>query len=78
MSKSKTRREWFKRLPLQVRLNAIENVRLESTIFFTLNQRIDYKHDNFKDSLFSAFDFSETKQGGNYWCNIAEKYNYEE
>ena len=41
MSKSKTRKEWFKRLPLQVRLNAIENVRRESTIFFTLNQRID-------------------------------------
>lgn len=78
MKKFKTRREWFKRLPLQVRLNAIEQVRRESCSDSSFQKRMRFEFDSFSDCLISSFKFIKTKQSNIYWLNILNKYNYEE
>jgi hypothetical protein len=66
-----TLREWLKLLPLQKRLQAIENIRRYKP--FELNyclDSIEYKY----LILAHCFVFSETRQGHDYWQNINNKY----
>ena len=67
----KTRREHLKVLPLQKRLQAMENIRKIRTTGFNnaLNELVDAR-----SSLRCAFTYFWTKQGGFYWCNIEAKY----
>ena len=66
-----TLREWLKLLPLQKRLQAIENIRRYKP--FELNYCLDFMQS--KDStLAGGFLFKETRQGYNYWENINDKY----
>lgn len=67
--KKYTIREWFEVLPDDIRELAIENAAKDSII--------DIQKDSFHDALSSAFIFASTKQGHNYWMEIAEKYHNE-
>jgi hypothetical protein len=64
-------REWLKLLPLQKRLQAIENIRRD-------NDRklcYDLNYIGFKIiALTGSFVFSKTRQGHDYWQNINDKY----
>ena len=66
-----TVREWLKLLPLQKRLQAIENIRRdnESNLWYDL-EYIGSKHIVLKGS----FIFEKTRQGHDYWQNINNKY----
>jgi hypothetical protein len=67
----KALREWLKLLPLQKRLQAIENIRRDN--IFNLSYHLDYtgsKH----TTLTGSFVFEKTRQGHNYWQNINDKY----
>ena len=64
-----TLREWLKLLPLQKRLQAIENIRRYKP--FELNYCLDFMQS--KDSTL-GFVFKRTRQGYNYWETINNKY----
>lgn len=75
----KTRREWFKELPLQKRLQATENVRRErgrrgskdfNFVMNTIKQ-------TFHNCLYASFTFNRTKQGLDYWYRIARDHTSE-
>jgi hypothetical protein len=64
-------RQWLKLLPLQKRLQAIENTRRDNN----LNLFYDLDYIGFKrTTLTGSFVFEKTKQGHNYWQNINNKY----
>lgn len=64
-------REWLKLLPLQKRLQAIENIRKGNG--FNLTYNLDFcQHKT--SSLIGSFVFEKTRQGHNYWENINNKY----
>jgi len=64
----KTRREHLKVLPLQKRLQAMENIRKSG---FPKGY-MDTALINF--SLLGLFSFHESKQGADYWWKIESKY----
>jgi hypothetical protein len=66
-----TLREWLKLLPLQKRLQAIENVRRYKP--FELNYCLDFIQSK-EITLVGGFVFERTRQGYNYWMNINNKY----
>lgn len=65
-----TRKEHLQKLPLQKRLQAMENIRLQNNMNGfpeTMNEEID--------SWFTlVFVFENTRQGHGYWWNVYEKY----
>lgn len=65
----KTRREHLKVLPLQKRLQAMENIR--KSYYF---ERVLDKKCSLEYTLSGAITFSYTKQGHDYWWNIHIKY----
>lgn len=71
MNTQKTVKQHLQILPLQKRLQAIENIRRHSTFGFKydLNYKIE-KH----LVLYGNFVLDLTKQGHEYWSNINNKY----
>lgn len=67
----KTRREHLKVLPLQKRLQAMENIRKEA--FPSFEKSSIEKHSEY-NLLAGCFVFSYTRQGHKYWFDINEKY----
>jgi hypothetical protein len=67
----KTVREWLNLLPLQKRLQAIENIRRDKP--FELNYCLDSIECKYI-TLIGGFVFEKTRQGYNYWQNINNKY----
>lgn len=65
-----TRRQHLKKLPLAIRLKAMENIRLYWPEGF--NRYLD-EYDEYFD-LCGAFGWAETKQGLNYWNNVDNQY----
>lgn len=66
-----TRKEHLQKLPLQKRLQAMENIRRASGFFWINREVPDHA---IKDLLSGLFVFSETKEGHRYWWNIQRKY----
>jgi hypothetical protein len=64
-------REWLKLLPLQKRLQAIENIRRDSG--FNLTYNLHFCQDK-TSTLTGSFIFEKTRQGHSYWQNINDKY----
>jgi hypothetical protein len=64
-------REWLKLLPLQKRLQAIENVRRYNIP--NLSYHLNFKYDK-SAALTGSFVFVQTRQGHDYWTNINDKY----
>ena len=69
MSQLKSRREHLKVLPLQKRLQAMENIRKVG--YF--EQSLNYECGSFS-TLSGIITFKYTKQGHNYWWDIHAKY----
>lgn len=66
----KTRREYLKVLPLQKRLQAMENIRIFNHFFQeAVNSMCDKNY-----VILEMFTFTHTKQGSDYWWTINEKY----
>lgn len=66
----KTIKEHLKKLPLQKRLQAIENIRKQnSDLVFSLNWKT-----NTENAISGKFIFCDTKQGHDYWYDINQKY----
>lgn len=70
----KTRREHLKVLPLQKRLQAMENIRKEAFPSFqeSLNNKCELE-----DMLIQLFSFHYSREGFQYWFNINSKYYYD-
>lgn len=64
-----TRREELQKLPLQKRLQAIENIRRYRS-YFTLKERLE--SENTVTPL--MFVYENTRQGHVYWWKINQKY----
>lgn len=71
MNTQKTVKQHLQILPLQKRLQAIENIRRQSTCGFKydLSYRIEKRL-----ALIGSVAFVLTKQGHDYWRNINNKY----
>ena len=67
----KTRREHLKVLPLQKRLQAMENIRKEA---FPSFQEVLNRNENKDFTLAGSVTFSYTSQGHDYWWSIHTKY----
>lgn len=67
----KTRREHLKVLPLQKRLQAMENIRKEA--FPSFEKYLANKIDS-KDFIGDCFLWDATRQGRLYWLNINNQY----
>jgi len=67
----KTRREHLKVLPLQKRLQAMENIRKEA--FPCFEKYLNDKRLS-KDFIADCFLFQATRQGHEYWYDINHKY----
>jgi len=67
-----TRKQHLQKLPLQKRLQAMENIRREESPAFSvsLNREISEA----KMVLLGAFDFMKNRQSFDYWWNISWKY----
>jgi len=66
-----TRKEHLKKLPLQKRLQAMENIRKEC-LFVSFQERLNHK--TYNTTLMGLFVFMNTRQGHDYWMNIDMKY----
>ena len=66
-----TRREQLQKLPLQKRLQAIENTR-RNCLIVSFRERLDFEADGL--ALASLFVFANTKQGHDYWIDVNRKY----
>lgn len=64
-----TRRQELQKLPLQKRLQAIENTRREES-YFTLKARMDQED----CTCILSFVYRNTRQGHDYWWKINKKY----
>jgi len=64
-----TRKQHLQKLPLQKRLQAMENIRKSGFPSGFLNREDD---SNF--ILMGLFSFYESKQGADYWFEIDKKY----
>jgi len=69
----KTRREYMKALPLQKRLQAIENIRRNRGLKGLLNEILD-EIPRTESVLSGTFVYGWTKQGHDYWWAISTKY----
>lgn len=68
-----TRKEHLQKLPLQKRLQAMENIRKNGSLAgFEAN--VNHATSNIKHFLSGCFVFEHTRQGHEYWWNIQEKY----
>jgi hypothetical protein len=65
-----TVRQHLKKLPLQKRLQAMENTRRTFCLF---EDRLD-RLESGNNMLSGLFTFNETKQGHDYWWDINTKY----
>jgi hypothetical protein len=65
-----TRKQHLQKLPLQKRLQAMENIRKQDSGFFLEN--INHNPSTIYGLL--GFVYTETKQGHSYWWDIQEKY----
>ena len=65
-------KEWLKLLPLQKRLQALENIR-RSPSFRGYLDDLNW-HLNKSLTLRGSFIFRNTRQGYKYWVNIDNKY----
>lgn len=63
-----TRLEHLKKLPLQKRLQAMENIRKQGSNFM-----LKYEYEGIW-MLAGLFVFQETRQGHDYWINIDYKH----
>lgn len=61
----------LKKLPLQKRLQAMENIRRSTTDMIKFN---DVLNINDQKDLKGSFVFAKTKQGHSYWMEIDAKY----
>lgn len=68
-----TRLEHLKKLPLQKRLQAMENVR-KTTSFIGFKGELDWPIDKSKSCIAGCFIWSDTRQGYDYWSHINYKY----
>jgi len=66
-----TRLEHLKKLPLQKRLQAMENIRRLNV--FGLSESLNYNIDP-RSTLYGAFALTDTKEGFSYWDKINDKY----
>lgn len=67
----KTVKEHLQVLPLQKRLQAMENIRRESFPMFS--KHLSFKCER-KNLLMGQFTFSYTRQSADYWFEINSKY----
>lgn len=67
----KTRREHLKVLPLQKRLQAMENIRKEAFPSFQKALELKDVNGNF---LMGQFSFHHSREGADYWFAINTKY----
>lgn len=67
----KTVKQHLQVLPLQKRLQAMENIRKESFPMFS--RHLEYKCEH-KNVLMGQFIFNYTRQSGDYWFAINSKY----
>lgn len=67
----KTVKQHLQVLPLQKRLQAMENIRKESFPMFS--KHLEHKCEH-KNVLMVQFTFSYTRQGSDYWFKINSKY----
>ena len=68
-----TRKEHLKKLPLQKRLQAMEQIRKQCNNFSYLKFRINIECERY-DTLMASIDMSVSKQGFDYWYSIHNKY----
>ena len=68
--KTMTRKEHLQKLPLQKRLQAMENIRREA--FRSFSHELNKDGNN--GFLLKSFTFHYTRQGSKYWWDIQEKY----
>jgi len=66
-----TRKQHLQKLPLQKRLQAMENIR-KDCLFASFQEKLNYENKNF--ALMSVFVFMNTRQGHDYWIAIDRKY----
>lgn len=64
-----TRREELQKLPLQKRLQAMENIRRQNSSF-SFSERINAENCNVP----LLFVYIDTRQGHDYWRKIDKKY----
>jgi len=69
----KTTEEWFKEIPLQIRLKATENTRRNWGKGY-FKRALNFKCDNLFFAIYSSFPFRNTKEGSLFWLNIINKY----
>lgn len=67
-----TRKQHLQKLPLQKRLQAMENARRYS-YNFGLKEILEYETPG-KQLLSGIFNFMNSRQGHDYWMNIDRKY----
>lgn len=65
-----TRKEHLKKLPLQKRLQAMENIRKRESSFPFFEIVTDESHTDYV----LCFIYDKTRQGHEYWMNINRKY----
>jgi len=68
-----TRKEHLQKLPLQKRLQAMDNIRKNGSLA-TFEANINQPCSNVKFFLAGCFIFQNTRQGRYYWWNIQQKY----
>lgn len=62
----------FKKLPLQIRLKAMENTRLQTKCSF--KKKLSIEVENLWQALQGSFVFSATREGFEFWFNVIIKY----
>lgn len=71
-----TVREHLKKLPLQKRLQAMENIRKANILNKGLKYSLNFEIDGFQ-LIGGFFDWKKTKQGICYWSKVQDNYMQE-
>jgi len=69
MEVRKTRAEWLKLIPLQIKLQIIEAARKDGNKMKTINNNNHNHTYNLFEAFASLFTFRDSKQGHTYWFN---------
>lgn len=67
-----TIKELLKQLPLQKRLQAMENIRLQE--FEGFQKSLSREFTGLENALSGIFVFKKTRQGHEYWTNIINQF----